>query len=455
MNLLQFVRILRARYKVILFVFLVTVLTALVVSLLLPKTYKATATLLLTSKGVDPVTGMVLPMQLMQGFMATQQDVIGSTRTALMVVERLKLDKNPTVREQYAKSVEKADIRVWLAMLLTEKLSIEPSRESNVITIGFRGTDPAFVAAVANAFAAAYQEMSVRLTVEPSQQASDYLSRQLSILREKLETAQRKVSHFQQEEGIVDVDDRLDIETRRLNELSSKLVLAQSEIMGSLEGGDRTAGELSVVNNALINGLKSNLVQAEAKLADAEQRFGNNHPEYEGIMAQVAKFKSELAKHTSITSRGAIIRENEVREALEAQKTKVLALQQARDELRLLTREADASQHAYESALQHLNRIRLEGRSNLSGVSILDPAIEPASHDSPNLILNLIVSVFLGGLLAVFAGILFEIFDRRVRSADDLKEVNNLAALGNVDLREQHAARFKFPFLRFAPKTIQ
>jgi len=39
MNPLQFIRILRARYKIVLFVFLVTVLTTLAVSLLLPKSY--------------------------------------------------------------------------------------------------------------------------------------------------------------------------------------------------------------------------------------------------------------------------------------------------------------------------------------------------------------------------------------------------------------------------------
>lgn len=339
--------------------------------------------------------------------------------------------------------------------MLTKNLYVEPSRESNVITIGFRGTDPAFVAAIANAFAAAYQEMSIRLTVEPSQQASAYLSNQLNGLREKLELAQSKVSRFQRDEGIVDVDNRLDIETRRLNELSSKLVLAQNEIMGSSKGGDRAAGELSVVNNALINGLKSNLVQAEARLADAEQRLGINHPEYEGVKAHVTKIRAELAKHTRLTSRGAIIREAEIREALEAQKTRVLALQQARDELKLLLREAEGAQHAYDSALQYLNRIRLEGRSNLSSVSILDPAAVPASHDSPNIKLNLIVAVFLGSLLGMFFSLLVEMLDRRVRSNEDLKDILQMPVLGSIDLRELRATRFRLPFLRFAHKTTQ
>lgn len=455
MNPLQFVRILRARYKIVLFVFFVTVLTTLTLSLLLPKSYKAATTVLLVNKGVDPVTGHTLPIQLMHGFMATQLDVISSTRTALMVVERLKLDQNPAIRQRFEKSGEETSLQQWLAAMLTKNLYVEPSRESNVITIGFRGTDPAFVAAIANAFAAAYQEMSIRLTVEPSQQASAYLSNQLNGLREKLELAQSKVSRFQRDEGIVDVDNRLDIETRRLNELSSKLVLAQNEIMGSSEGNDRAAGELSVVNNALINGLKSNLVQAEARLADAEQRLGINHPEYEGVKAHVTKIRAELAKHTRLTSRGAIIREAEIREALEAQKTRVLALQQARDELKLLLREAEGAQHAYDSALQYLNRIRLEGRSNLSSVSILDPATVPASHDSPNIKLNLIVAVFLGSLLGMFFSLLVEMLDRRVRSNEDLKDILQMPVLGSIDLRELRATRFRLPFLRFAHKTTQ
>ena len=451
MNPLQFIRILQARYKIVLFVFFVTVLTTLTVSLWLPKSYKATTTVLLTNKGIDPVTGHTLPTQLMHSFMATQLDVISSTRTALMVVDRLKLDQNPSIRQRFVENGEDSSIRHWLAARLVRNLSVEPSRDSNVITIGFRGADPAFVAVIANAFANAYQEVSIRLTVEPSQQASTYLSNQLNVLRNELEEAQRKVSRFQQEEGIVDVDARLDVETRRLNELSSKLILAQNEIMGSFdESGGQAGGGLSVVNNTLINGLKVNLVQAEARLADTEQRFGKNHPEYEGAKAQVTKIRTELAKHTSITSRNAITREAEISDALEAQKTRVLALQQARDELKLLLREAEGAQHAYNSAQQYLNRTSLEGRSNLSGVPILDVANPPETHDSPRLFFNMFLSVFLGIMLGLGSGVLMEMLDRRVRSTEDLVELIQVPVLGIVDLRGQKTTGFKLPFFRYS-----
>ncbi|GJL74296.1 chain length determinant protein EpsF [Nitrosomonas sp.] len=454
MNLSQFIRILWARLKIVLFVLLVTMLTTLAVSLWLPKSYKATTTVLLMSKGVDPVTGLTMPVQLMHGFMATQLDVISSTRTALMVVDRLKLDQNPSIRQQFKDSGGEGNIRLWLAAFLLKNIDVEPSRDSNVIAIHYKGTDPAFASAMANAFAAAYQEMSIRLTVEPSQQASAYLTNQINVLRDKLDAAQRKVSQFQREEGIVDVDNRLDVETRRLNELSSQLIVAQGEVMGSGgENPDRADGGHSVVTNSLINGLKVNLAQAEAKLADAEQKLGKNHPDYEGAKAQVIKLRMDLAKHTNVTSKKAISREAEIRAALEAQKIRVFALQQARDELNLLLREMEGAQHAYDSVLQNLNRTNLEGRSNLSSVSILDPASPPVSHDSPNLLLNMVLSVFLGSLLGVVFGLLIEILDRRVRAAEDLAELLPAPILGELNWRKPKSPRFRLPVMRYSYKT--
>ena len=99
MNLSQFIHILLARYKIVLLVFLVTILTTLIVSILLPKSYKATTTVLIASKGADPVTGLSMPIQLMPGFMATQLDVISSTKTALMVIDGLKMDQNPNIKK--------------------------------------------------------------------------------------------------------------------------------------------------------------------------------------------------------------------------------------------------------------------------------------------------------------------------------------------------------------------
>jgi len=101
MNLLQFLLILKARYKIILVTCFVTVFTATVITIFLPKSYSATTSLLLNYKGMDPVTGMVFPAQLMPGYMATQIEIIKSRNIALKVVNQLGLTRPEEAKEHF------------------------------------------------------------------------------------------------------------------------------------------------------------------------------------------------------------------------------------------------------------------------------------------------------------------------------------------------------------------
>src|SRR5688572_30093842 len=100
MNLTQLLLILLARKRIILATLLVTVSLTMLVSLSLPKTYQATASVLLNYKGMDPLTGIVMPSQLLPGYMATQIDIISSKNVAARVVDQLKLAQNAEVVAQ-------------------------------------------------------------------------------------------------------------------------------------------------------------------------------------------------------------------------------------------------------------------------------------------------------------------------------------------------------------------
>ena len=95
--------------------------------------------------------------------------------------------------------------------------------------MSFEGSDPDFAAAVANSFANAYIQTSLQLKVEPAQKAAAFLDEQTKALRDNLETAQNKMSKYQQEKGITGGMGSLDVETARLNDLSSQLVMVQSQ----------------------------------------------------------------------------------------------------------------------------------------------------------------------------------------------------------------------------------
>ncbi|HNU67013.1 MAG TPA: Wzz/FepE/Etk N-terminal domain-containing protein, partial [Methylotenera sp.] len=230
MNFTQFLLILKARFWIILATFALVVTTTVVVSLLLPKTYEATTTLVLNYKGMDPVTGVVLPAQLMPGYMATQNDIITSKSVAIKVVDQLGFAKSPAAQAQFNEAAKgKGDIREWFAEKLLKELTVKPSRESSVIDVSFRGADPDFAAAIANAFANAYIQTNLQLKVEPAQKAAAFLDEQTKSLRENLEAAQTKMSKYQQEKGITGGMGSLDVETARLNDLSSQLVMVQSQ----------------------------------------------------------------------------------------------------------------------------------------------------------------------------------------------------------------------------------
>lgn len=433
MNYSRLLLILLARRNIILITLAVTVLTTIVVSLLLPKSYKSTATLVLTYKGADPVTGMMLAPQQISNYMATQLDIIRSTKTALIVIDKLKLDQSEIVKKSYQESKTGLDLRDWLAGGLLKDLNIETSRDSSVIQINYVSTDAEFAAMVANAFANAYQEISIRLTVEPSQNAATYFTSQLNIFRDRLDASQKKLSAYQHDKGIIDTDFRLDVETRRLIELSSQLVIAQAELLGTAEqDGGKRGGDAQSLRNAMINNLKINLSQAESKFSEISQKLGRNHPSYAGAKAEVDMLRSELNRHIKATAQDAMKKEAEIRTALEEQKAKVLTLNRARDELQLLTREVEGAHQAYNTAMQRLNQTTLEGQSNLSSVSILDTGKIPDKPDSPKLLLNIVLSLFLGTMLGIGSGLVVEMIDQRVRSPEDLTNVLNAPVLGVI-----------------------
>jgi protein tyrosine kinase modulator len=451
MNFSQFILILCARYKIFLLTLFVTMFVTLTVSLILPKTYKASATLLLNYKGVDPVTNVSLSPLFMPGFMATQADVVYSETTALKVANKLKLAQSNKVRQMFEESGSDIGFRNWLVdELLRENLDVEPSRESSVISISYQGDDPDFVAKMANAYASIYQELSIKLSVEPSQNAASYFSNQIEVLRDKLEAAQERLSEYQKTTGIVNVDESLDVELRQLNELSSQLVLAQAELSRSTSGqsdNNLHSNSLDVSENTFIDSLKAKLADAESAFADISQNLGRNHPNYIGAQAEVRKIRNELNRHIKSAMDNSVNRVANIRKALEEKKGNVLELNQARDKINLLAREMEGIQHAYDNAMERLNLASLEGQANLSAVSLLDAAIPPAKPSSPNMRLNMVLSVFLGTMLGLATALFMEMFDRRIRSSEDLVMALKAPVFGVIDLKKPKP-RLRLPWSR-------
>ncbi len=461
MNFTQFLLILYARKWIILGVLLLTVAVAAAVSLLLPKEYTATTTLIVDSKSKDAVTGQLLPSQMFPGYMATQIDIINSSQVANRVVSQLKLADNPATREQFIQATKgQGTIEQWLGNLLLQKLSAEPSRESSIISIGFTGSDPRFAAIVANAFARAYIETNLDLRVAPAKLTAAWFDQQIVQLREKVDQAQQNLNAYQREKGIVESEERLDVETRRMADLAGQMVAAQS---ASYDASSRTRDSASlpeVINNPVVQGLKAQVSQGEGNLAELSNRVGVNHPDFIRLQAEVNSYKARLANEISIATRGvgatagaARQRFSELSAAFERQKAQVLAMKQQREEVTLLARDLENAQRIYDSALQRYGQSRMEAQSTLTDIAVLNPAVAPIQASKPRVMFNLLLAVFFGTLMGVGTGFLVELLDRRVRSGQDIAAVLEIPVLAEVTKKGRRLEALRRLFRRNRPAT--
>ena len=173
MNVANLIAVLRARLLPAVLAFVLVLGAAVAYTVLAPKMYTATATLVIDIKP-DPVAAMLYGGAASPAMMNTQVEVLRSDRVALRVVRNLKLTEVPEIRKLWEK-VSKGDgtIEDWLVDFMLRNLDVQVVRAgSNVVNVAYRGTEPQFVATIANAFVQAYLETAVELRVDPAREYS-------------------------------------------------------------------------------------------------------------------------------------------------------------------------------------------------------------------------------------------------------------------------------------------
>jgi succinoglycan biosynthesis transport protein ExoP len=452
MRLSQFVRILWVHRGMCFGIFVATLALAAAASFLLPKKYTGEAAVVVDERGIDPLApDGAMPVQLAANFVATQVDVIESHNVALKVVDRMKLVMDPEIIGRFNdKTGGMGSIRDWEAEELLKSLTVKPSRESNVIFLQYAAKSPQVAADVANSFADNYITTSLELKVDPARRQAGWFDQQVNDLRSALETAQQKLSAYQGQHGVIGNDDnnRLDAETARLTEISNHMVAAQAAMydaetrqkqMNDALTKGRSSESVTVLQNPLLQNLKTELARSEARFADVSQRFDHNHPQYMSAQAELESLREKVAGEISnavgtVAREAQIARQNmtDLQRAMEQQRKRILDLQHNQDEYTVLKRDVESARAAYDSSLQRGGETRLESRLKNTNTAILNYAYAPLKPSSPRLLLNLALAIVLGSILAVSASLIKERFDPRVHSRADLLEGAELAVLAEL-----------------------
>lgn len=444
MTFTRMLAVLLARKKAAASVFVLCVVAVMLVTFLLPKQYTATASVVADSRP-DPITAMASPSAFGLAFVATQVDVIKSDRVLFRVMRNLKLTENPAIRQQWQDETGgQGSVEVWLADLFKKRLDISPSRESNVIEVSYSAPDPRFAAGLANAVVQAYIDTSVELRVNPAKQYASFFDKRSVEAREALEAAQKKLSVFENANGLLATDQRLDIENARLAELSSQMVQLQAISAESASRKTQAQGAQSdriqeVLNNPVIGSMKADLSRQESRLQELATRLGDRHPQVVEAKATVAELNAKIDAETRkvVSSVGMnntvhVQRDAQVRGELEAQRAKVMKLKSTRDEGQVLAREVESAQRVFDAVTSRQSQSTLESQSTQSNLSVLTEAVPPNDPSSPRVLLNAALAVLLGLLLAFGTVLGLEALDARVRTPEDAVALLGVPLLGQM-----------------------
>jgi chain length determinant protein EpsF len=442
MGFQQLFLVLRARWRFAVRVFAGVVILVVLVTLILPKGYLAAASVVVQGKA-DPLSNnnAAYPA-LLPSDIATQVDIIESHRVAQRAVKLLKLDESDDYKEEWRRHGQ-GDLVGWIADSLQKKVTVVPSKESDVISISAKARDPTFAAALANAWAQAYIDTNIELKVDSAKQYAAWFNDQSRTLRADLEAKEKRLGDFQNAAGIVATDDKLDVENARLQELSTQLVAVETQRQESQSKQRQARGPAEslpeVLQSPVIANLKASLAVAEAKRRDMATNYGKNYPDYKDIEAEIVGLRERIAQEsdriaTSIggTAQVDVRREDDLKAALDAQKKRILDLKHQHDQVADLQTDVTMAQKNLEAVSQRLAQSSLESQASQTNIELLAQATVPTEASSPKLTLNLLFGLFVGAVCGIGAALLREMTDRRVREGDELLQLLGVPVLGRI-----------------------
>jgi len=483
MSLERLFLILRTHARLIISIFTLAVVVSCIITYVTPKTYQATASLNFEFGATNPVDirgrsdfteGTYITTQI--GLIKSQnvaqeveKDLTPYERDRLVaafdagrsVIDDLKFmvtsplqalfkDQKKTVRESsHGETLDIQSAYSRLARSIGADLSVEPMFNSRIIEVSYSSTDRQIAALMANKYAEAYIKTNLQMVIDPARKSKVWFDEQLKSLRKMLEDARSKLTAYQQKEGIVSSDERIDTETTRLKELSSQLVAAQQATRNAVTEQQKLADVLAdgaplttfepVFSNSVVQHIKSEIRDLEGLLVKNSSSLGKNHPKMKKLNSELsaarARLESEIQTITDGISNAAELsteRERDLELVLGAQKQLVLDLKNQHDRIAVLKREVETAQATYNAALTQLNTTSMQSMVDQTNVSIVDRANIPGRHSSPDVVKNLVFGVIGGLILGIGLAVLMEMFSRRVHSREDFTVELGIPMLGHL-----------------------
>ena len=456
LHFLDYWRIIRIRKTVILAVFLLVVITATLVTFVLPESYSSTARIKVERDQSD--VAPMLERGALPGydpyFIQTEFELIQSEVILGKVVDDL--DLNTVWGKKYANG-ERLKPSETIAMLKS-RMDLRPVRNTSLIEIRVYSDKADEAARIANAIAEAYKAYRLEQLVKLRTGGIKALEERFGEQENKVKKAQEKVDALRVKLNISDAmasgegpsplmtaDTLRKLEGLRIESnaeyVRQKTLVDRFKTLGEELGPEGLAQAIpTAITDTLLGSLLEQLTMAEQRQVSLEKDLGPQHVEVIKCNALVQDLHNKIKNRVNGIMLGLDARvlslsnslvdiENEVKQAKtndveEANKTRPYF--EAKRDLEALQRFSQVldAKIAYEKIDVDLPKTAM--------VEIVDRAVPALRPARPNKPLNIALGVIIGLVVGVGLAFFIEYLDTSVKTIDDVERSLQSPVLGVI-----------------------
>jgi len=392
------------------------------------------------------------------GVVSSQIELLKSRDTLLKVIDQLDLRSEPefngaragfsplgVIVQLMGRRAAPTSIDEVVLNTLYDRLTVVQERDSRIISVLVRSTDPQLAARIANAVANAHVARRTQLSLSDTAEASGWLREEIARLRLSVQDAESAVAQFKVDNDLFTGPNNTSLVDQRLSTIASQISAAQERrssaearallIRGLIERGQPIDGVSDVRESTVIQQLSEEKARLQGEKAQQSATLLPNHPTIRALTAQIGELDSQI-KAEGRRVADALDAEAQIEAGLvtslqgEMTRAKTSASTATRDGVTLdsLEREAKAQRDLLESYLARYNEAssKVDANSMLPDVRVVSVAAPSVSPASPKTTLVMAAVGLFSVALQVGAVIFGELMSGRAivepaRSQDELE----------------------------------
>ncbi|HBY86033.1 MAG TPA: hypothetical protein DEO86_09175 [Colwellia sp.] len=340
-----------------------------------------------------------------------------------------------------------AELKIMLASSIQAGIEVSGGKQSQIINVSYTSPDPEEAAEIINAISDAYIQFGLESRLGEVKNTESWLGEQFSLLKQKLQDSETKLSTYRSQQGLVDTNQQKSIGNTQLQSLNNELIRAQTKLSAAEEqylavkNVQQGSNDLYSLGPVLQNKTASDMVKANArasqKVSELTERYGEKHPTMisarselnstqENLKLEVDKIVDNIQKNYKLAQ----FQVTNIIKLISKTRSDIQSLQTENFSLVSLERDVENNRRIYENFQISLMETSGKGEYTASNVHIIDRAIAPKAPFKPNIKMIIVLAGVFGVFFGVVLAFMREALDNTFKTPDAVEEKLKLPALG-------------------------